>query len=156
MTAPIPSLPQPFSWIRSGRLAIGAFPWGPEQWQSLEAAGIERVFSCCHPSEGPWSPPPHWQACQLPLPDHRVAARLEEPLLRQALALLEQLYSQEGSGALYLHCWAGQERSPLMAVALLCRSEAMPLLDALALVRRCHPQARPILAQLALLEQVLG
>jgi hypothetical protein len=156
MAAPIPPLPQPFSWIRSGRLAIGAFPRAPEQWHSLETCGIQRVFSCCQSSEGVWSPPPTWPARQLALPDHRVAAPLEEPLLRQALALLEELYSQEGSGALYLHCWAGQERSPLMAVALLCRSEGMPLLDALALVRRCHPQARPILAQLALLERVLG
>lgn len=155
MTATIPPLPQPFSWIRSGRLAIGGFPRAAEHWQSLEACGIQRVFSCCHSSEGPWSPPSHWPARQLALPDHRVAAPLEEPLLREALALLEELY-QQGSGALYLHCWAGQERSPLMAVALLCRSEGMPLLDALALVRRSHPQARPILAQLALLEQVLG
>jgi hypothetical protein len=32
----------------------------------------------------------------------------------------------------------------------------MPLLEALALVRRCHHQAQPIMAQLALLEEVLA
>jgi hypothetical protein len=155
MPAPISPLPQPFSWIRSGRLAIGGFPHAPLHWQGLEACGIRRVFSCCDPSEGPWTPPPHWQARQLALPDHRVAEPLSEHLLRQAIAELEQLYGQ-GRGGLYLHCWAGQERSALLAVALLCRSEALPLLEALALVRRCHPPAQPILAQLALLEDVLG
>jgi hypothetical protein len=149
------SLPLPFSWIRSGRLAIGACPRGPGHWQALEASGIQRVFSCCHPSEAPWAPPPHWSARQRPLPDHRSPEPLSEALLRQAIAELEELQAL-GQGGLYLHCWAGQERSPLMAVALLCRSEGLALLDALALVRRCHPQAQPILAQLALLEQVLG
>jgi len=149
------SLPEPFSWIRSGRLAIGAFPRQPDHWQGLEASGIRRVFSCCHPDEAPWTPPPHWVARQLALPDHRSPGQLDEPLLRQAIDELQQLYHQ-GDGALYLHCWAGQERSALMAVALLCRSEGLALFDALAQVRRCHPQARPIMAQLALLEQVLG
>lgn len=154
--SPVPGLlPQPFSWLRSGRLAIGAFPRLPAHWQGLEACGIRRVFSCCHPSEAPWNPPPHWPVRQLALPDHRSPHPLEEPLLRQAIGLLEELDGQ-GSGALYLHCWAGQERSALMAVALLSRSEGLPLLEALAQVRRCHPQAQPIMAQLALLEQVLA
>lgn len=148
-------LPQPFSWLRSGRLAIGAYPREPAHWQGLEASGIRRVFSCCHPSEAAWAPPPHWLARQLALPDHRSAAPLEEALLRQAITQLEALYSQ-GSGGLYLHCWAGQERSALLAVALLSRSEGLPLFEALAQVRRCHPEARPIMAQLVLLEQVLG
>jgi hypothetical protein len=148
-------LPQPFSWIRSGRLAIGAFPREPAHWQALEASGVRRVFSCCHPDEAPWGPPPHWPARRLALPDHRSPAPLEEPLLRQAIAELEQLHAQ-ADGALYLHCWAGQERSALMAVALLSRSEGLSVFDALAQVRRCHPQAQPIMAQLALLEQVLG
>ena len=149
------TLPQPFSWIRSGRLAIGAFPRQPGHWQALEACGIQRVFSCCHPSEASWEPPPHWQSRQLPLPDHRSSEVLNETLLRQAIHQLTELYAQP-QGSLYLHCWAGQERSPLLAVALLCRSESMPLLEALALVRRCHPQAQPIMAQLALLEEVLA
>ena len=154
--SPRPSiLPQPFSWIRSGRLAIGAFPSQPHHWSALETCGIQRVFSCCHSSEGAWEPPPHWQSRQLPLPDHRSTEALNETQLRQAIHQLTELYSQP-QGSLYLHCWAGQERSPLLAVALLCRSESMHVLEALALVRRCHPQAQPIMAQLALLEEVLG
>ncbi len=152
---PAASLPQPFSWIRSGRLAVGAFPRNPGHWQALEAAGFQRVFSCCHPSEAAWAPPPHWSAQQLPLPDHRSAEPLSEALLRQAIAQLTAFYAPQ-HGPLYLHCWAGQERSPLLAVALLCCSENLPLLDALALVRRCHPPAQPITAQLALLEEVLA
>lgn len=152
---PAATLPQPFSWIRSGHLAIGAFPLRPGHWQALEACGIERVFSCCHPSEAPWTPPPHWPSRQLALPDHRSTEPLSEALLREAIEQLTAFYAPQ-QGPLYLHCWAGQERSPLLAVALLCRSENLPLLDALALVRRCHPQAQPIMAQLALLEEVLA
>ena len=69
--------------------------------------------------------------------------------MTQALVLLEQ------HPALYLHCWAGIERSPLLAVALLCRSEGLDLFTALAQVRQACQQARPLRHQLVVLESWL-
>lgn len=149
----------PFSWIRSGRLAIGGFPDRPLVWQALETAGINRVFSCCHPSEGEWRPPAHWQCEQVPLPDHRHPDPLEPALLADAIERLARLYeigSDAQPAGLYLHCWAGQERSPLLAVALLHCSEHLPLLECLAQVRRLHSLAAPITSQLVLLDSLLS
>jgi len=148
-------LPEPFSWIRSGRLAVGSIPRHAGHWQAMEQFGIQRVFSCCHPSEFPWQPPPHWSSQRVPLPNPHTREPLSKPVLRRAINQLAAFYGDH-PGPLYLHCWAGQERSPLLAVALLCRSENLSLLEALALVRRCHPEAQPIMAQLALLEEVLA
>jgi hypothetical protein len=143
-----------FSWIRSGRLAIGSFPASPEHWQNLDLQGIRQVFSCCAADEGPWLPPGHFRADRLPLPDHRGPDPLSAALLAEAIERALVLYRHQ-PGGLLLHCWAGQERSPLLAVALLCRTESLNLFSALAQVRRCHPPAQPLIPHLQLLEQLL-
>jgi len=145
--------PTQFSWIRSHRLAIGSFP---HSWTALEQSGIRKVFSCCGPEEGEWSPPAGWLSKRWHLPDHRNPMLLKPSLLASALDDLESLAREASThGALYLHCWAGVERSPLLAVGLLCRLENTNVLDALAQVRHLHPQAKPIPAQLILLEELI-
>lgn len=145
--------PKPFSWIRTRRLAIGGFPQRPSHWEALQAAGIRRVFSCCDPGEAPWQPPADWRAEQMALPDHRHSDPPSPALLGDALERLERLHN--GGEALYLHCWAGMERSPLLAVGLLCRCEGLAFFEALAQVRALHPAARPITSHLLVLEQIL-
>lgn len=149
------ALPQPFSWLRTRRLAVGGFPRQPEHWQALEAAGIGQVFSCCDPSEGEWEPPDHWPSGRVALPDHRSSAPPTAAQLQQALDQLEAMLAGD-QHPLYLHCWAGMERSPLLAVGLLCRLDNVPFFDALAQVRSLHPRARPITAHLVVLEQLLS
>lgn len=142
-----------FSWLRSHRLAIGSFP---HNWTTLQQCGIRKVFSCCDIEEGEWSPPAEWLSKRWPLPDHRNQMQLQPSLLASALDDLEDLARNSSvDGALYLHCLAGVERSPLLAVGLLCRLEELTLLDALAQVRHLHPQAKPIPAQLILLEDLI-
>jgi hypothetical protein len=149
------SLPQPFSWLRTRRLALGGFPSQPEHWQALEAAGIRQVFSCCDPAEASWEPPGHWNSSQLTLPDHRCSTPPTAAQLHQALEQLEGMLTSD-QRPLYLHCWAGMERSPLLAVGLLCRMESFPFFDALSQVRSLHPPAKPITAHLVVLEQLLS
>lgn len=150
------ALPQPFSWLRTRRLALGGFPQQAEQWQALEAVGIGQVFSCCDPGEGSWEPPGHWQRERLTLPDHRSSSVVTASQLREALDRLESMLTANDAPPLYLHCWAGMERSPLLAVGLLSRVENLTFFDALAQVRSLHPQARPITAHLVVLEKLLS
>lgn len=42
-----------------------------------------------------------------------------------------------------VHCYMGRSRSVTLVVAYLMARKALPLRDALALVRRVRPQARP-------------
>lgn len=76
--------------------------------------------------------------------------------LQEALDRMESMLAADNAPPLYLHCWAGMERSPLLAVGLLCRQEAMPFFDALAQVRSLHREARPITAHLVVLEKLLS
>lgn len=150
-----PDRPLPYSWILSRRLAVGPMPSSPAHWQQLEDAGLFARFSCCYPNEqGPAAVPAHWVSDGLPLPDHRRQERLELATLVKVLKRVEGLLS-EGS-PLYLHCLAGIERSPLVAVGLTALERDLSLFDALDWVRRCHPPAKPIVSHLELLEQLLS
>lgn len=151
-----PSLPSTYtySWLRSGRLAIGAMPRSQQHWQALESQGVRSVLSCCDPAEGLWLPPAAWLQAQVPLPDHRNPEALDLAELDRAINTALAFYRD--APALYLHCWAGMERSPLVAVGLLCRAESLSIFDALAQVRTLHPPARPIIRHLVALEELLS
>ncbi|MCT0198958.1 dual specificity protein phosphatase family protein [Synechococcus sp. CS-1325] len=143
-------LPSPFAWIRPQKLAIGGFPDDPAHWGALEVQGLRAVFSCCDPSEGHWSPPAHWVRRLCPLPDHRQPHSLSAAHLLAAIGEATALV-KDGQ-PLYLHCRAGIERSPLLAIALQCTAWGMDLFEALSWVKRQHPEARPLTDQLLLLE----
>lgn len=145
--------PQPFTWLRTRKLAIGPMPRTPAHWRTLQQYGVQSIFSCCDPQEGPWQPPPHWRQLRHPLPDHREPEAMTRELLENALTAALDLY--RAAPPLYLHCWAGMERSPLVAVGLLCKAESLDVFDALAQVRSQHPIAKPLISHLVILESIL-
>ena len=79
---------------------------------------------------------------------------MQEARLALALARAEALVGD--AAPVYLHCKAGYERSPLLAVGLTARLRGIDMLAALAWVRRCHPMAMPIYDHLDLLERILS
>jgi hypothetical protein len=123
-------------------------------WLQLQEAGFRSRFSCCYPHEEIFAPlPQNWISENIPLPDHRNQESLRANVLVEALLRSEGLIK---TGApLYLHCFAGRERSSLIAVGLTARQRDLDVFTALDWVRRCHPIASPIYDHLAILEQVL-
>ncbi len=147
-------LPIAYSWVLTNRLAIGPMPTSEAHWQQLEQAGFRQRFSCCYPEEERLAPPPpHWGNTGLALPDHRQQEELRPERLADALAAAQA--SLSAGSPLYLHCLAGRERSPLLAVGITARLRDLDLFAALDWVRRCHPPALPIYGHLELLERVL-
>jgi protein-tyrosine phosphatase len=126
----------------------------PAHWQQLELAGFRSRFSCCYPEEERLSPAPeHWQSVSVALPDHRNQEDLSAERLMQALNFGQSLLRK--SPPVYLHCFAGLERSPLMAVGLIAQERGIDVFAALDWVRRCHPAAMPLYEQLVVLDRVL-
>ncbi len=155
---PLPPMQErslPYSWVLNGQLAIGPMPRTARHWQQLEEAGIRSRFSCCYPEEeSALIVPPGWSSDRISLPDHRQQEPLRQERLALALARAEALVDQ--TAPIYLHCMAGYERSPLLAVGLTARLRGIDPLAALAWVRRCHPMAMPIYDQLVMLETLLA
>ena len=147
--------PLPYSWILTNQLAIGPRPLNSSQWQQLEEAGLRGRFSCCYQEEEAALPLPHqgWRSARVSLPDHRQQESLRIERLVEALTTADQLMEQ--GVPIYLHCLAGIERSPLIAVGLIARRRQIDIYAALDWVRRCHPAAQPIYSHLELLERIL-
>jgi protein-tyrosine phosphatase len=87
------------------------------------------------------------------LPDHRQQEILDIDKLSLALTTAEQLVLT--SAPVYLHCFAGQERSSLLAVGLTSKFKNIDVFSALEWVRRCHPISSPSYEYLEMLEKIL-
>jgi hypothetical protein len=146
--------PLPYSWILSNELAIGPMPRHPNHWLQLEQAGFRSRFSCCYAEEELNNPiPSQWRSTSVSLPDHRQQEELTATRLVEALEHAQDLLKTEKP--VYLHCFAGRERSALMAVGLTALTRKMDVFEALDWVRRCHPAATPIYEHLDVLDRVL-
>jgi hypothetical protein len=144
-----------FSWIITGKLAIGPMPRDQEDWNLLEKSGIKKRFSCCYSEEHIFTPiPQDWKSSGVSLPDHRLQEVLTPEKLRLALTEALNLLSQDQS-PMYLHCFAGQERSALLATGIVSITEKKDLFEGLAYIRQCYPRARPLYEHLDILEKVL-
>lgn len=149
------SEPLLYSWILTNRLAIGPMPKSGAHWQQLEDEGFKKRFSCCYPSEHVYSPIPFdWISKEVSLPDHRSQEELNSDTLILALNEALQLIESDSSPT-YIHCFAGQERSALIAIGLICIIEKKNLFDSLAYVKMCHKKAKPLYSQLDLMERIL-
>jgi hypothetical protein len=144
-----------YSWIITNKLAIGPMPRTKSHWKQLEYDGFQNRFSCCYPNEHIFAPiPDHWNSREVSLPDHREQTHLEKATLILALQQAEDMILMN-SEPVYLHCFAGQERSALIAIGLVSILEKKDLFDSIAFVKQCHKRAKPLYGQLDLLEQVL-
>jgi len=150
-----PQYPQiSYSWILSNELAIGQLPASPYHWDQLQLAGFRSRFSCCYPDEEIFPVPDNWYSAGVSLPDHRQQETLSELRLREALNTAEKILLSNKI-PLYLHCYAGKERSALMAVGLIAKRKTLDIFSALEWVRRCHPSAQPSYDHLDLMARVL-
>jgi protein-tyrosine phosphatase len=140
--------------VLTSRLAIGPMPRSQLHWQQLEEAGFLARFSCCYPDEEIFAPiPEHWRSAGVALPDHREQEPMQPERLDLAITTARNLL--EADAPMYLHCWAGRERSALIAVGLMVQERGGDLFAALEWVRRCHPAASPIYGHLEILDQLL-
>ena len=148
------SRPIMYSWIKTGLFAIGPMPKTVDQWEQLSQAGFRSRFSCCYLYEEIFVVTPgNWPEARVSLPDHRNQEPLRQENLRDALEQARQLI--ELQPATYIHCWAGCERSALIATGIVALLENTDIFSALDRIRLCHPSASPIYDHLDLLETVL-
>ncbi|KEF42953.1 MAG: hypothetical protein ER33_03545 [Cyanobium sp. CACIAM 14] len=145
----------PFSWVLTNELAVGPMPRSERHWRQLEDAGFRSRFSCCYPEEEEGLIlPAGWSSDRVNLPDHRQQEAMRSEALAMAITRAEALLDE--AAPVYLHCMAGIERSPLVAVGLTARRRGIDMLSALAWVRRCHPIAMPIYPHLVILDALLS
>ena len=141
-------------WVLVDELAIGPAPRAPRHLERLADAGIQAVFSLCGQEEAP--PPPdlgrRFAHQRLVLPDHRSGRLPQVSELQAALQQLLNLHQQHG--AVYVHCVAAMERSPLVCLAWLVQQHHLTPARALDYLMQVHPGTNPLPGQLALLQEL--
>jgi atypical dual specificity phosphatase len=143
---------QELSWVIPGKLALGGLPRSP---LPLTQANITAILSLSHRSEGSLSThfDQQFHCYRCPLPDSRSDEELTLPRLAAAVEIIRQ--NVHNHQPLYVHCWAGIERSPMVCIAYLCQYDRQNLWDALEWVKTVHPPTRPTSAQLRMIAQFL-
>ncbi|MCT0203859.1 dual specificity protein phosphatase family protein [Synechococcus sp. CS-602] len=138
------------TWLLSDELAVGTAPCSSEDLDQLEQEGIKALISLCAAEEIKLSDgiPERFEWVRLPLPDHNHDC---VHTARQISVVLAELSRLRGYGPVYLHCVAGVERSPLVAMAWLMHSRRMGWQAALEYVQQTHPGTSPLPEQLAVL-----
>ena len=141
-------------WVLINELALGPAPRAERHLDRLEGAGINAIFSLCSSEE---APPPAGLSDRFPyrrlvLPDHR-SGRLPQLIeLRSALDILSDMHLQHG--AVFVHCVASMERSPLVCLAWLITKHKRRPEQALDYLMQVHPGTNPLPGQLALLREL--
>ena len=145
----------PFDWVLDNRIAIGPLP--RKAWlTAFEQQGIHSIISLCDEAEGklPKAMTQQFRCVRVSLPDSRYRRSLTVCELEEAVDLIH--WNVQKQQPVYLHCLAGIERSPLVAIAYLSRYRAMDLLDAVGWLSHVHGNSRPTSAQLKVVRQYLN
>jgi len=138
-------------WVLRDQLALGPAPRRLEHLGQLERAGVQAVLSLC---DAPELPMPvelgqRFLWARQVLPDHRAGRYPTAAELEAALAELGRLRRE--AGAVFVHCVASMERSPLVCLAWLMRERGLSRLQALDYLMQVHPGTNPLPGQLELL-----
>jgi len=140
---------------------VGSYPAGPEDYAHLkDACGVRAVLSVQTDDDlKMWglSPGAAWRLAmasglaveRVPIVDFREDA-LKAGLVG-ALGVLHALVEEEG--VVYLHCTAGVNRSPTLALAYLMLREGWSAAEALERGREARPQIDPYPAVLRWVER---
>ncbi len=137
-------------WILTSELAIGKVPKNINHLKQLKAAGISSILSLCNVKE--YSIPNEIENLfnhrRVVLPDHRSERYPTIDELTEALNTLDELKT---FGAVYVHCIAAIERSPLVCMAWLVKNKNISPTQALDYLMSVHPGTSPLAGQLKLL-----
>ena len=141
-------------WVLVDELAIGPAPRAPRHLDRLSEAGIQAVFSPVVKMRRLHHQIFNALAHQrLVLPDHRSGRLPRGSELEAALQLLLNLHQQHG--AVFVHCVAAMERSPLVCLGWLVKQHHLTPARALDYLMQVHPGTNPLPGQLALLHELV-
>ena len=142
-----------FNWVLINQLAVGSLPKNENDLNLLTEKNIASILTLCDPIEGkvPDIFKEKFNCKSFILPDHKSKRYPSKIEIISALNLLEEMIQM---GAVYVHCFAGVERSPLICIAYLMKNQNIDLQDALEYLMQIHPNTNPLKGQLNILSQL--
>ena len=142
-----------FDWVLINKLGLGALPKTDLHFETLKKKNIESILTLCHSKEGelPLQFKEEFNCENYFLPDHRSKRFPSPEEIKSSVNLLEKLIK---IGSVYVHCFAGVERSPLVCLAYLMKNKNIDMQDGLEYLMQIHPSTNPLKGQLDSLSRI--
>ena len=142
-----------FDWVLIDELAVGALPKKDSHLSFLKDNNIKSIFTLCAEEEGqlPINFKDQFNCNNYVLPDHKSKTLPKIEDIKECINILENLIKK---GAVYVHCFAGVERSPLICLAYLITNKNIDMQNALEYMMQIHPSTNPLKGQLDTLNKL--
>ena len=143
-----------YSWVLVDELLVGSAPLEIKNFIELKKEGIKSVLSLCSSKEViiPDEINNFFVCESFVLPDHTYKREPQTDEIIRILQILEELINK---GPVYVHCFAGVERSPLVCMAWLVKKYSMSINEALIYMMKVHKKTNPLPKQIACLKKIL-
>ena len=140
-------------WVLSNELAVGPAPRKKSHFEYLANKNIKCILNLCNEKEAPIDDiyKSAFNFKRYTLPDHKVNKEIELYEVKEIIQIIETLLSY---GAIYIHCFAGVERSPLICMAWLISKHKLSPQRALDYLMEVHKGSNPLPSQYKLLSHI--
>ena len=137
-------------WILINQFGIGPQPSNEEDLFLLRDNGIISILSVCYEYEIliPKEIKKIFNHRVSSIPDHKKGYLPTKKEINQTIQVLHDLINL---GPVYMHCFAGIERSPLISMAYLVKFKNLNPEQSLDYLMQAHPGTNPLSKQLNLL-----
>ena len=141
------------NWVLVNELAVGALPNKESHLSILKQFKIRSIISLCDSDEGqiPAVIQKEFICKKYVLPDHRSKKIPTLDQIKTCINLVEELLN---NGPVYIHCFAGVERSPMVCMAYLITHRNLDLQNTLEYMMQIHPRTNPLKGQLEILDKL--
>ena len=140
-------------WVLNNELAVGPAPLKESHFEYLAHKNIKSILNLCSEQEAPIDEnfKSLFNFKRFTLPDHKVNKQIEIYEIKEIIKIIESL---KYSGAVYIHCFAGIERSPLICMAWLISKHKLSPQRSLDYLMEVHKGSNPLPSQYKLLSQI--
>ena len=141
------------NWVLINELAVGSAPHKIENLIELNKLGIKNILSLCDSEEFnlpiDWITKFNWN--RYVLPDHKSNQKLSGKSIKNALDIVRSLID---TGPVYVHCFAGVERSPIVCMGWMIKYKHLSQRQALDYLSNVHPITNPLPDQYKALKEI--
>ena len=141
------------NWILNNELAIGPAPLKSIHFNYLKQNNIKSILNLCSEKEAPINDEvkKSFTHVRYTLPDHKVSEEIKISDINQILNIIKEIKTE---GAVFVHCQAARERSPIICMAWLISQHKLTPQRALDYLSEVNPRTNPLPIQFKLLYEV--
>tara|TARA_B100000212_G_C27304709_1_gene503087 strand:- start:540 stop:1004 length:465 start_codon:yes stop_codon:yes gene_type:complete len=141
-----------FDWVLINEIGLGKSPKTINDINFLKENNFRSVLSLCGEKEGDIFSgiAEQFDYINFVLPDHNLKTTMKVEDFDSAIKHLSKLMINK---AVYVHCVASVERSPLVCMAWLIKYHNLNTIEALEYLKQIHKETNPLPSQLKVLNQ---